>query len=77
MYGVGNYYNYYISVTKPADPLSHAATISLITLLYIFFICLRAYLFAEASLRDSQRIATQMDQIALFNNIPFYEAVPE
>ena len=56
MYGVGNYYNYYINVSRPQDPLSHAQSIFLITVGYIILIVLRSYIFAEANLIESKRI---------------------
>lgn len=46
MYGVGNYYNYFVNVSKPDDPYSFGYTIMQLTLLYIVCIILRSYLFA-------------------------------
>lgn len=51
MYAVGNYYNYFVNVSKPDDPSSYAYTIMNITVLYIVFIVLRSYLFARANLK--------------------------
>lgn len=51
MYAIGNYYNYYINVSQPKDPISHALTILYITGIYVLSIALRSYLFAEANLR--------------------------
>lgn len=51
MYGVGNYYNYYVSITKPTDPFSYAYSIFYITVAYIICIILRSLLFAKANLK--------------------------
>lgn len=51
MYAIGNYYNYFVNVSKPTDPYDYAWVILEITILYVICIILRSYLFAKANLK--------------------------
>lgn len=72
MYGVGNYYNYYVSIAKPTDPFSYAYSIFYITVVYIICIILRSLLFAKANLKESSRISNLTNNISVFNHVDFY-----